>query len=59
MCSLNPLFTLPPDVLCVCDEDDSGAELLVFGLPRDAAILCDEPGSPVSENFLFSSVGLS
>ena len=34
-------------------------ELLGFGLPRDAVTLRGEPGSPASENFLFSSVGLS
>jgi len=30
-----------------------------FGLPRDPAVLRGEPGSPASENFLFSSVDLS
>ncbi len=45
--------------LCVCDEDPSGTELLGLGLPRDTATLRGEPGSPASENFLFSSVGLS
>ena len=40
-------------------DDDSGTELLGFGLPRDPAILGGEPGSPASENYLFSSVGLT
>ena len=45
--------------LCVCDRDPSGTELLGLGLPRDVATLGGDPGSPASENFLFSSVGLS
>jgi hypothetical protein len=45
--------------LCVHDDDESGTELLGFGLPRDPAVLGGQPGSPASENFLFSSVGLS
>ncbi len=45
--------------LCVCTEDPSGTELLGLGLPKDTVTLCGDPGSPVSENFLFSSVGLS
>ena len=45
--------------LCVHKDDPGGTELLGFGLPRDPAFLRGEPGSPASENFLFSSVGLS
>ncbi len=45
--------------LYVHADDDSGTELLGFGLPRDPAILGGEPGSPASENYLFSSVGLT
>ena len=46
-------------VLCVYTEHPSGTELLGLGLSRDTTTLCGEPDSPVSENFLFSSVGLS
>ncbi len=41
--------------LCV-HEDVSGTELLGFVLPREPSVL---NGEPVSENFLFSSVGRS
>jgi hypothetical protein len=45
--------------LCVHKDDASGTELLGFGLPREPSVLRGQPGSPASENFLFSSVNLS
>jgi len=45
--------------LCVHRDDLSGTELMVFGLPRDSTVLGGQPGSPASENYLFSSVGLT
>ena len=45
--------------LCVHDDDPTGTELLGFGLPTDSTVLGGPPGSPASENYLFSSVGLT
>jgi hypothetical protein len=45
--------------LCVHKDNPDGTELLGFGLSRDPAMVRGESGSPVTENFLFSSVGMS